>query len=105
MGTLPEAGGTVATTRARVAGLMLLATALGLGAVLSAPADTHIGGMWPVGLVSGVLVYVGRRAVPYLAGAFLLLVFATYALGGYPFGVSVGYAVAIVVEGLVILKV
>jgi len=84
---------------------MLLATVLGLGAVLSAPADTHIGGMWPVGLVSGVLVYVGRRAVPYLAGGFVLLVFATYALGGYPVGVSAGYAVAIVVEGLVTVQV
>src|SRR3954447_12134767 len=84
---------------------MLLATVLGLAAVLSAPADTHIGGMWPVGLVSGVLVYVGRRAVPYLAGGFVLLVFATYALGGYPVGVSAGYAVAIVVEGLVTVQV
>src|SRR3954462_12342009 len=84
---------------------MLLATGLGLGAGLSAPADTHIGGMWPVGLVSGVLVYVGRRAVPYLAGGFVLLVFATYALGGYPVGVSGGYAVAIVVEGLVTVQV
>ena len=41
--TLPEAGGTVATTsHARVAGLMLLAAVLGLGAVLSAPSrDPH----------------------------------------------------------------
>jgi PAS domain S-box-containing protein len=84
---------------------MLLAGVLGLGAVLSAPADTHIGGMWPVGLVSGVLVYVGRRAVPHLAGAFVALVFATFALGGYPLGVSAGYAVAIVVEGLVTVQV
>jgi PAS domain S-box-containing protein len=92
----------VATTpRARMAGLMLLAGALGLGAVLSAPAETHIGGMWPVGLVSGLMVYVGRRTVPAIAGGFLLLVFATYAFGGYPLGVSAGYAVAIVAEGLV----
>ncbi len=95
----------MATTQARVAGLMLLAAALGLGAVLSAPADTHIGGMWPVGLVSGVLVYVDRRAVPYLAGGFVILVLATYALGGYPLGVCAGYAIAIVVEGLVTLQV
>jgi PAS domain S-box-containing protein len=96
----------VATTpRARIAGLMVLAGVLGLGAVLSAPADTHIGGMWPAGLVSGVLVYVGRRAVPYLAAGFVALVFATYVLGGYPLGVSAGYSVAIVVEGLVTLQV
>jgi PAS domain S-box-containing protein len=96
----------VATTpHARAAGLMLLAGALGLGAVLSAPDHTHIGGMWPVGLVSGVLVYVGRRTVPKFALGFLVLVFATFALGGYPLGVSAAYAVAIVVEGLVTLQV
>ena len=44
------------TSRARVVSLMLLAGALGFGAVVSAPASTHIGGMWPVGLVSGLLV-------------------------------------------------
>ncbi|WP_027862721.1 ATP-binding protein [Marmoricola sp. URHB0036] len=93
------------TPRARVAGLMLLTAALGLGAVLSAPAGTHIGGMWPVGLVSGVLVYAGRRAAPYLAGAFLVLALATFVLGGYSLGVSGGYAVAIVVEGLVTVQV
>ncbi len=93
------------TPHARIAGLMLLAGALGLGAVLSAPNGTHIGGMWPVGLVTGLLVYVGRRQVPTMATALLVLVFATYALGGYPLGVAVGYAVAIVVEGLVTLKV
>jgi PAS domain S-box-containing protein len=96
----------VATTpHARVAGLVLLAGALGLGAVLSAPDGTHVGGMWPVGLVSGVLVYVGRRSVPALAGGFLVLVLATFVIGGYPVGVSIGYAVAIVVEGLVTVQV
>jgi PAS domain S-box-containing protein len=96
----------VATSpHARVAGLMALTGVLGLGAVLAAPATTHIGGMWPVGLVSGTLVYVGRRAVPPLAAGFLVLAFATYALGGYPIGVSAGYAVAIVVEALVTLQV
>ena len=90
---------------ARVLGLMLLATALGLGAVLSAPSDTHIGGMWPVGLVSGLLVYVGRRSVPVIAGALLVLAFGTFALGGYPLGVSAAYAVAIVLEGWVTVKV
>ena len=69
---------------ARIAGLMLLAGVLGLGAVISAPAGTHIGGMWPVGLVTGLLVYVGRQSVPPMAGALLLLVLATFALGGYP---------------------
>ncbi len=72
------------TSHARMAGLMLLAGVLGLGAVLSAPAETHIGGMWPVGLVAGLLVYVGRRTVPAIAGGFLLLVFATFAARRLP---------------------
>ena len=91
--------------RARVAGLMLLTAVLGTGAVVAAPDDTHIGGMWPVGLVTGLLVYVGRAAVPRTAAALLVLVLATFVLGGYPLDVSVGYAVAIVVEGLLTLKV
>jgi PAS domain S-box-containing protein len=90
---------------ARVVGLMLLATALGLGAVLSAPSDTHIGGMWPVGLVSGLFVYVGARSVPVIAGALVVLVFGTFALGGYPLDVSAAYALAIVIEGWVTVKV
>jgi PAS domain S-box-containing protein len=93
------------TSRARIAALMLLTGVLGLGAVLSAPAGTHIGGMWPVGLVSGLLVYVGRTKVPATAAALLLLAFATFALGGYPLGISVAYAVGVVVEGLVTLQV
>jgi PAS domain S-box-containing protein len=93
------------TPRARTASLMLLAGALGLGAVLAAPSGTHIGGMWPVGLVSGLLVYVGPRAIPRTAALLLVLVFATFAIGGYPLGVSAGYAVAMVVEGLVTVKV
>ncbi len=93
------------TSQARTAGLMLLTGALGLGAVVTAPDDTHLGGQWPVGLVSGLLVYVGRRAVPSVAGALLVLAFATFALGGYPVGISIAYASAIVVDGLVTLKV
>ncbi len=92
----------VATTpRARVAGLMLLTGALGLGAVVSAQPGTHIGGMWPAGLVSGLLVYVERRAVPSLALALAALACATFALGGYPLGVATAYGVGLVLEGLV----
>ncbi len=93
------------TPHARVAGLMLLAGVLGLGAVISAPEETHVGGMWPVGLVSGLLVYVGREKVAQMAGGLVVLVLATFVLGGYPVGVSIGYAAGIVIEGLVTLKV
>jgi len=93
------------TSRARIAGLMLLTGVLGLGAVLSAPVGTHIGGMWPVGLVCGLLVYVGREKVRVTALALFALTLATFVLGGYPVGVSIAYAIAIAVEGLVTLKV
>ena len=93
------------TSHARVAGLMLLVAALGFGAAVSAPDQTHIGGMWPVGLVSGVLVYVARPAVPAVAAALLLITVGTFVLADYPLGVAIGYAVGIVVEGLVTLQV
>ncbi len=93
------------TSRVRIAGLMLLAGALGVVTVATAPPQTHIGGMWPVGLVSGLLVCVGRPATSRLAGALFVLVLLTFLVGGYPAVTSLGYAVGIVVEGLVVLSV
>jgi hypothetical protein len=87
---------------ARVVGpLLLLIGVLGYFAVLSAPAETHIAGMWPVGLASGLMVYVTRAHLPLTAASVLVLAFATIALGGYPTVVAAGFAVSIVLEGLV----
>ncbi|MCW2763125.1 MAG: walK 2 [Marmoricola sp.] len=87
--------------RLRVVGLLLLLIAgLGYFAVASAVPGTHVAGMWPIGLASGLLVYVTRLMLPWAAGVILVLAWATIDLGGYPSAVAAGYAVSIVVEGV-----
>jgi PAS domain S-box-containing protein len=94
------------TYDARVAvGLLLLIGVLGYFAVVSAPTDTHIGGMWPVGLASGLLVHVAHRWLPWAAGLIVAVAFLTLALGGYPLTVAAGFAVSILIEGLVTQRV
>ncbi len=94
------------SSHARVVGLLfLLVTVLGYGAMLAAADGTHVAGLWPIGLASGLLVHVTARALPWTAGALLVVAFSTISLGGYPVGVAAGYAMGIVVEGLVIQRV
>ncbi len=93
--------------RARVAALMALLGVLGCAATAGAPDGTHYAGLWPVGLGSGILIYArpsARRLVPLalLLGAVIL---AALALGGYPWDVSIGYAVGITSECLVVHQV
>ena len=93
--------------RARVAALMALLGVLGCAATAGAPDGTHYAGLWPVGLGSGILIYArpsAQRLVPLalLLGAVIL---AALALGGYPWDVSIGYAVGITSECLVVHQV
>ena len=89
-------------TQARVFGvLLLLIGVLGYLAVTSAPPQTHAAGMWPVGLASGLFVSVRRRTLPRAVAAVSLLAFGTIYLAGYPGLVATGYALGIVLEGLV----
>jgi PAS domain S-box-containing protein len=88
------------TPRASVVGLLGLTGLLGYLAVVSSPVETHAGGMWPVGLASGVLVRVVHRMLPWTAGLVGVIAFATFGLGGYPLLVAAGYALSIVTEGL-----
>jgi PAS domain S-box-containing protein len=76
-------------------------TVLGYAAVATAPAGTHTGGLWPVGLASGVLVLVPRRLLAPIALALALAAAATYALGGAPLRVAPAVGAAIAVEALV----
>ncbi len=95
----------VKSPHARVVGLLLLTGILGYFAVYSADQETHVAGMWPVGLASGLLVSVSQRVRPLMTGTLMLVAFATINLGGYPAAVAAGYAVSIVLEGLVTVRV
>ena len=91
------------SSHVRVVGLLFLSvTVLGYFAMRASPESTHIAGMWPVGLATGLLVLVRRRMLPWAAGALTVIAFATINVGGYPASVAAGYAVSIVLEGLVI---
>jgi PAS domain S-box-containing protein len=86
-----------------VVGLLLaLVGLLGYFAVVASSGGTHIGGMWPVGLATGLLVFVTGRVVPWTAVAVLVIAFVTISLGGYPTLVAAGYATGIVVEAMVV---
>lgn len=88
------------SARARVAALLGLVGVLGYLAVLTAPAGTHAAGLWPVGLATGVLVRVAPRALPVTTALLATVALASIFLGGHPALVAAGFAVGIVVEGL-----
>ncbi|MCW2754671.1 MAG: sensor signal transduction histidine kinase [Marmoricola sp.] len=85
----------------RLAGLLTLMTCFGLAAVTTSAAGTHTGFMWPVGLAAGTLVVASRRQAPYLVWVIAALAVATFALGGYPAWVSIGYGLGVAVEAFV----
>ena len=89
------------SARVRVVALLGLVGVVGYVAVLTAPAGTHAAGMWPVGLASGVLVRVTQRSLPTTSGLLVLVAFTSILLGGYPLLVAAGFALSIVIEGLV----
>lgn len=85
----------------RLIGLLTLMTGFGLSAVATSAPATHTGFMWPVGLASGTLIVASRRQAPYLVLVVAALAATTFALGGYPLDVSIGYGLGIAVEALV----
>ncbi len=85
----------------RLAGLLTLMTGFGLSAVATSSSAAHTGFMWPVGLAAGTLVVASRRQAPYLVSVIAVLAAATFILGGYPTGVSIGYGFGIALEAFV----
>jgi PAS domain S-box-containing protein len=83
-----------------VAALLGLVGVLGYLAVLTAPEGTHAAGIWPVGLASGVLVRVTQRSLSTVTALLGAVAFASILLGGYPALVAAGFALSIVIEGL-----
>lgn len=85
----------------RPALVLLLMFGLGWASVATGPADAHTGFMWPVGLASGVLLLSARPLTPYAAGGVAVLGGLTFALGGYPVPVSIGYGLGVAVEAVI----
>lgn len=71
---------------------------LGIAAAHSGSAGTHFGHLWPAGLASGALVISGPGIRLRVGTLIAVLATASLAIGGYPFGVSLGYGVGIAVE-------
>jgi len=83
------------TVLLRLAATLALMFLFGLSAVSNAPAGIHHGGMWPAGLASGALLIAPRRHAGYVVAVVAVLAWASFAIGGYPVGVSFGYGVGI----------
>jgi PAS domain S-box-containing protein len=90
---------------ARAAGLTALLAVLGTGAATTALPGTHVGGLWPVGLASGLLLTcaAGDRGVPRLAppAALVVVTAATFLVAGSSLTTALGYAASVLALALV----
>ncbi len=88
----------------RVAVLMLVMVAAGFAAVLSAPDDGHVIGIWPVGVATAALLASGGRRVPLLLGVVAASAIVSIDLAGRPTAVAVGYGLGTAVEVWVVWR-
>lgn len=91
----------IKSPHARVVGLFAIIGFFGFLAVHLSIPETHVAGMWPIGLATGMIVVATRQMLPWVAAAILVVMFATISLGGYPVPVAGGYALSVFAEGLV----
>ena len=83
-------------------GLTLLTGLLGWAATLAVPAGAHGAGMWPVGLVTGLVVLAPRRTATWLVPVVGLVGLVSFALADRPLPLAAGYALGLVLEVLVV---
>jgi PAS domain S-box-containing protein len=87
----------------RVVALLLLVTLVtGFLAVSAAPDDGAVTGIWPVGVATACLLVAARRWAPHLLAVIGAIAVVTIWAGGRPGEVAVGYALATVLEVLVV---
>ncbi|MCK5928200.1 ATP-binding protein [uncultured Nocardioides sp.] len=86
------------TWQVRVSILLAVTAVTGLAAVVNAPDDGKVIGIWPVGAAVGALLLAPRRWALRLLPVVLALGLLTVGVGGRPWGVALGYAVTIAVE-------
>ncbi len=89
--------------RVRVAALLVIMAVTGVAAVLSAPVDGSVIGIWPVGAASAALIVARGRWLAPLLALVLLVAVATIALSR-PVEVAVGYGLGITVETWVVWR-
>jgi len=82
----------------RLAVTLVLMFAFGVSSVENASASVHFGAMWPAGLASGAMLVAPRFLAPYVATAIALLGAASFAVGGYPVDVAIGYGLGVAAE-------
>ena len=91
----------------RHAWLGALLAAVGVGgtmAVVAAPEDGRVIGIWPVGLAAIAVLVAGRRLRLAVVGTILVLAVLTIWLGGRPFEVAMGYGIGIAVESWLVWR-
>ena len=89
----------------RLAGVLVPLVVFGVAAVATSPSSVHFGGMWPVGLAAGLVLIPPRTLAPYVAAGVGLLAALTFALGGYPLDVSLGYGLGCALEAYAVRQV
>lgn len=89
---------------ARAAWLLLVTIVVGFLVVQATPDGGRAMGIWPVGLATGCLFAAGRRRLPVLLAAILVIATTTIWLGGRPVEVAVGFALAITLESWLVWR-
>jgi len=90
---------------ARLAVTLVLVFAFGFSSAASAPPSVHFGAMWPAGLASGALLITPRALAPYVAVLIAALATLSFALGGYPVDVALGYGLGAALESVLVHQV
>lgn len=93
------------TALLRLAATLTLMFVFGLTSVATAADPVHFGAMWPVGLASGALLISPRFLAPYVGGTIAVLSTLSFALGGYPVGVSIGFGIGVAIEASLVHQV
>lgn len=90
----------------KISGILLASLVLGIGAVIASPTGGHIGFLWPVGLISGVVLVAPRAYTPVIVGVSIVIVTVSYAVSDlHGVAVALGFGVGVAVEALVIQRI
>lgn len=89
----------------RLAVTLALMFGFGVSSVSNSADTIHSGAMWPAGLATGALLIAPRFLAPYVGALIAVLAAASFAVGGYPVDVSIGYGVGVTIESALVHQV